>query len=427
MLDIAFIKENRAAVEKAILDKRAEPVDLDVLLALHEKRSALRGTVGEVNEARNRAAKERNVEEGRRLKEEGQRLEEELRTVEKEFVSLMIKLPNVPSADTPVGPDASVNKVLRQWGEPPKFSFKPKEHWELGAALGIIDTETAARVSGARFVYLKGDLVLMQFALISFALSVLTDAEKLARIAENANVKVPVTPFVPVIPPVMMQSAVMNMMGRLHPLDERYYFEQDDLVLVGSAEHTLGPLHMQQTFAERELPKRYVGYSTAFRREAGTYGKDTKGVLRLHHFDKLEMETFTLPEHGMAEQDFILAIQEYLMRELKLPHRVVIISTGDMGAPDHRQLDIETWFPGQNTYRETHTSDYMGGFQARRLGTKVRRADGKSEHVHMNDATAFAAGRTLAAILENYQEEDGSVRVPDALADYLGRERITRS
>jgi len=434
MLDIAFIKENRGVVEKAIKDKKGEEIDLDALLELYEDRSALRGQISTLNEERNKAASERNIEEGKRLKVEGQTLEEKLRAVEKEFVSIMIKIPNVPSADTPIGPDESANKILRKWGEPKKFSFKPREHWELGEDLGIIDTKTAAEVSGARFAYLKGDLVLMQFALINFALSVLTDKEKLEQIAQSAGVKVPVTAFIPVLPPVLMKSAVMNMMGRLDPIEERYYFEKDDLVFVGSAEHTLGPMHMNHLFGQKDLPLRYVGYSTAFRREAGTYGKDMKGIIRLHQFDKLEMETFLLPEHGMAEQDFIVAIQEYFMQQLEIPYQVVIISTGDMGMPDHRQIDIEAWMPGhpstdgsgRGAYRETHTSDYMGGFQARRLNTRVRRNDGKIEHVHMNDATAFAQ-RPLAVIMENYQEEDGSIKIPTVLQAYIGKEKIERS
>lgn len=426
MLDIAFIKEHADVVEKAIADKKGEPVDLKRVLKLHDELTQLRSKVSQINEERNKAAKERDIETGTRLKEEGQQLEEQLRVAEKEFISLMVKIPNIPSPDTPIGPDESANKVLRKWGEPKNFSFKPKEHWELGADLGIIDTETAAEISGSRFAYIKGDLALLQFALIQHVLSTLTNKEKLNTIAQDAGISVEVTPFVPIVPPVMMRSAVMNMMGRLHPLDERYYLEKDDLVLVGSAEHTLGPMHMGQKFEEKDLPLRYIGYSTAFRREAGTYGKDMKGILRLHQFDKLEMETFVLPEQGLAEQDFIVAIQEYLVQSLEIPYQVMIIATGDMGLPDHRQIDIECWLPGQDMYRETHTSDYMGGFQARRLNTRVKR-DKKSEHVHMNDATAFAVGRALIAIMENYQREDGSIDVPKVLQPYVGKERITRA
>jgi len=425
MLDINFIQENRDVVEKAIRDKKGEDVDLDAVLKLHEERTALRTKVSETNEARNKAAQDRNIEEGKRLKEEGQKLEEELRGVDKEFVSLMIKIPNVPSADTPVGEDESANKVLRSWGEKPEFSFKPREHWEIGYDLGIIDSETAADVSGSRFVYLKGEMVLMQFALIQFAFSILTNKEKLEEIAKNAGIEINPKPFIPVLPPMMVKTPIMNMMGRLHPIEDKFHLKEDDLVLIGSAEHTLGPMYMNKSIEEKELPLRYVGYSTAFRREAGTYGKDTKGIVRLHHFDKMEIESFTLPEDSYKEQDFIVAIQEYMMQQLELPYQVVIISTGDMGLPDHRQIDIEAWMPGFGDYKETHTSDLMGGFQARRLNTRIKRENGKREHAHMNDATVFSQ-RPLAVILENYQEEDGSVRIPRVLQQYVVKERITR-
>ena len=218
----------------------------------------------------------------------------------------------------------------------------------------------------------------------------------------------------------MMRSLVMNRMARLDPIDDRFYFEKDDLVLIGSAEHTLGPLHMDETLKEEQLPIRYAGYSPSFRREAGSFGKDTKGILRLHQFDKLEMESFVKPEDGLAEQDFMIAIQEHLMRKLALSHQTVLICTGDMGFPDQRQIDLETWMPGQNTYRETHSADYVGGFQARRLNTRLKRAGGEVEPVHMNDATVFAMGRTLIAIMENYQQEDGTITVPEVLCPFMG-------
>jgi seryl-tRNA synthetase len=230
--------------------------------------------------------------------------------------------------------------------------------------------------------------------------------------------------FVPVVPPVMIRPEVYERMDRLEPKEERYHIPSDDLYLIGSAEHTLGPLHMDETLAEKDLPIRYIGFSTSFRREAGSYGKDTRGILRVHQFDKLEMESFTVAEDSTTEQDFIVAVQEYLVRSLELPYQVVAICTGDMGKPDARQLDIETWMPGQNRYRETHTSDLMTDYQARRLGTKVKRANGKMELVHMNDATAFAIGRILIAIIENNQTADGKIRVPDVLQPYVGADLI---
>lgn len=427
MLDIKFIRENKDIVAKAIHDKRAEPVDLDALLKLHDERKSLQQKLEELSRQRKVAADARDIEGGKRLKEEAQPLEEAIEKAGKEFVALMIKLPNIPSPDTPVGPDESGNKVLRQWGEKPSFSFTPKAHWDLGKDLGVIDTESAAEISGARYTYLFGHLVLMQFALLKLAFDTLGNPEVLKTIAEEAGLSVDTKSFTPALPPVMMKSAVMNRMARLHPIDERYFFEKDDIVLVGSAEHTLGPLFMDKIIEEKDLPVRYVGYSTAFRREAGSYGKDTKGILRQHQFDKIEMETFCLPEHSLREQDFLVAIQEYLLRKLKIPHQTVLICTGDMGKPDYRQIDLECWMPGQDTYRETHSADLMQGYQARRLNTRVRRANGTIEHVHMNDATVLAIGRTLIAIMENYQNSDGSITIPDALRAYMGADVISKS
>jgi seryl-tRNA synthetase len=426
MLDITFIRENRDIVAKAIRDKKTAPVDLDLLIVRADQRKELKQRLSELNRERNQAAQERNIEKGKELKDQAQRVEEELARVEKEFISLMIQIPNIPSPDTPIGPDESGNKVIRQWGEKPTFNFEPKAHWDIGKDLNIIDTDSAGEISGARFSYLMGDLVLMQFALIKFVFEVLTNKETLDTIAEEAGLTISTKSFIPMLPPVMIKSAVMNRMARLHPIEERYFFEKDDLVLIGSAEHTMGPLFMDKIIEEKDLPIRYIGYSTAFRREAGAYGKDTKGILRQHQFDKIEMETFCLPEHSYQEQDFLVAIQEYLLRKLKIHHQTVLICTGDMGGPDHRQIDIECWMPGQGVFRETHSADLMQGYQSRRLNTRVRRTDGKIEHVHMNDATALALGRTLIAIIENYQQADGSITIPEVLRSYMSKDVISK-
>lgn len=436
MLDIHFIRENADLVKAGAAKKKVE-VDIDRLLQVDDERKALRQQMDDRKAEQNRmsgtiqradgAEKEKLIEQMRHVKEGFAELETKFDTLTEEWTKLLLAIPNLPSPDTPEGPDESANVVVREWGEKPQFAFTPKPHWEIGESLDIIDTQKAAQISGSRFAYLKGDLALLQFGLIQFALRALGSQETLESIAKEAGLEIPVRPFIPVIPPVMMRADVMGRMARLHPIEERYYFEKDELVFVGSAEHTLGPLHMDEVIEESKLPIRYVGYSTAFRREAGTYGKDTRGILRLHQFDKLEIETFVRPEDGYREQDFIVAVQEHLMRQLKLPYQVVAICTGDMGAPDHRQYDLNTWMPGQDTYRETHTSDYMGGYQARRLNTRVKDVEGNLSHVHMNDATVFAIGRTLIAIIENYQQEDGTVRVPEALVPYVGKEVLGRT
>jgi len=423
MIDINLLRENPELFKKACVSKNSK-VDIDRVIFLDSERRRVQQELDGVNAERKEAGKNRDVEKGKALKDAAALLEAETLRIEEEFRPLVYAVPNLPSSDTPVGKDDSENVVLRQWGTKRDFGFAPKDHMALGEALGIIDTEKATEVAGTRFAYLKGDLVLMQYALQQLAFSVVTHEGTLKTIIERAGLSVPSTPFVPVAPPLMIRPEVFQRMARLEPRDERYHIPSDDAFLIGSAEHTLGPLHMDETLQEAELPRRYVAFTPAFRREAGSYGKDTKGILRLHQFDKVEMESFALPEAGIAEQDFFVAIQEHLMQALGLPYQVVMTCTGDQGDPDARHLDIETWMPGEGKYRETHSADYMTDFQARRLATKVRRADGGNQFVHMNDATAVAMGRTMIAILENYQEADGSIRVPEVLVPLMGKDVI---
>jgi seryl-tRNA synthetase len=435
MLDIKFIRENKDVVMAGLKKKRSD-VDIDTLLALDEKRLAtmasaesLRSEQNKMNNSiaveKNDAVRQQMISEMKIVKDEFKQKEEELNVIMIEWQALMLKIPNIPSVDTPEGPDEDSNQVIREWGEKPQFMFTPKEHFELGKALGIIDTETAAEVASSRFSYLKGDLVLLQFALIQMCLEILTNKETLESIAQNAGLSLIPSTFTPVIPPVFVRPLVQVKMARYMAPEDHYVFPNDDLMLIGSAEHTLGSMHMNKIFEESELPVRYAGYSTAFRREAGTAGKDTNGILRQHQFDKLEIEVFSLPENGVQEQNFLVAIQEYVLQKLKLPYQVMLVCTGDMGFPDTRQIDINTWMPGQNKYRETHSSDFTGGFQSRRLNTRVRRSDGKIEPVHMNDATVVAIGRTLIAIIENYQQADGSIKIPDVLQKYIGKDTIS--
>ncbi|MEK7128552.1 MAG: serine--tRNA ligase [Patescibacteria group bacterium] len=430
MLDIKFIRENKDIVQAGAEKKRVK-IDIQSLIALDDERLKLLKEIetlrAEVNKVSNDIVRDQDpalkiqlIEEMRVVKEEIKTKEENLKKIIEEWQKMMLKIPNIPSVDTPEGADETANKVLRSWGEKPQFSFTPKEHYEIGKVLGIIDTDTAGEVSGSRYAYLKGDLVPMQFGLIQMCLEILTNKETLEKIAKDANISITPSVFLPVIPPVFIRPLIQVKMARYMTPEDHYMFPNDDLMLIGSAEHTLGSMHMNKIFEEKDLPIRYAGYSTAFRREAGAAGKDTNGILRQHQFDKLEMEVFSLPENSMQEQNFLVAIQEYVLQLLKLPYQVVAVSTGDMGFPDNRQIDIETWMPGQNKYRETHSSDSTGGFQSRRLNTRVRRADGKIEPVHMNDATVVAIGRMLIAIIENYQQADGSVKIPEVLKKYMG-------
>lgn len=368
-----------------------------------------------------------NREAAIKLKGELKSLEEELNGKAIARLEAARAVPNLLHQDVVVGKSEQDNKVVKVWGEPTRFSFKPKDHLELGESLGLIDTKKAGEISGARFAYLKNEAVLLQFGLISFVLGVLTSEKEVRKIAKGVSPKVSSKPFTPVVVPTMIRPEIYKRMARLTESDknERYYLPQDDLYLIGSAEHTLGPLHMDETLKEEVLPIRYIGYSTSFRREAGSYGKDTKGILRQHQFDKLEMESFCSPEDSEGEQMFLVAVQEYFLQKLKIPYRVVSICSADMGAPDFRQIDIECWIPSQNKYRETHTSDLMTDYQSRRLNTRVEKRNGEKVFAHMNDATAFAIGRILIAILENYQTEDGSIKIPKVLVPFVGAKQIS--
>ncbi len=420
MLDIQSILKNKDIIETAMRNRQVPPPDFAQLETVYKKRIALVQEVDDLNRQKNLAAKERDNTKGTQVKEQLRVTEEKLRVTTQELMQLLVTIPNVPLADVPIGKDESDNVVLRECGDKPAFSFTPKSHWDIGRALGSIDSERGVKVAGSRFTFLKGDIVKLQFAIIQFVLDVVTDTQKLNSIAKGANLSVSTKPFIPVLPPVMVKPDMLFGMARLDPREDKFFLEQDELFLAGSAEHALGAMHADEILDQDDLPLRYIGYSTAFRREAGSYGKDTKGILRQHQFDKMEFESFTAPEDSRNEQDFLVAIQEYLIQQLAMPYRVVAICTGDMGDPDARQIDIEMWMPGQNTYRETHSADLTGAYQSRRLGIRMRPSGGKGQldYVHMNDATVFAMGRLLIALMENYQQEDGTVTVPEVLQQY---------
>jgi seryl-tRNA synthetase len=439
MLDILYIKANRDLIIEVAKNKKVT-VDIDRLLEVYEERQNFLQQIEQFRADKNTIANEMKqivtlsveekttlIEKGKQIKDSLTNLETQYEELNAEYQNLLYQVPNIYSDDTPIGLTEDENVILRQVGDKPSFDFTPQEHWQLGKALNLIDTEKSAEVSGSRFAYIKGDLVLLQFALIQWVLSVLQNNTLIESIAKQANLNIPNKSYTPVLPPVLMKLDVMKRMGRLDPIDDRYQTTEDGLMLVGSAEHTLGPIHMDEILDYKQLPLRYVGYSTAFRREAGTYGKDMKGILRLHQFDKIEIEVFSDKDNGFAEQELILAIQEYLMQQLELPYQVVLKCSGDMGTPDVRAYDIETWLPGQNQYRETHTSDYMGDFQARRLQTRYKDSEGQKHFVHMNDATVFAIGRILIAIMENYQQVDGSIGIPQILQSYIHKEIISNT
>lgn len=427
MLDPKIIRDDPDFVKRGVAAKGHDPAIIDTFLDLDGEVRRLTTEIERLRAERKRVAGigSEAVALGREIKQQLADLEGQLAQAEPEYQRLLWQIPNLPLPDVPLGTSEDDNRVIREVGVKRVFDFVPKPHWELGEALDVIDKERAAKVTGARFAYLKGKLALLQFALIQHVFAIVTNRDTIKEIATRANLDVADTPFIPVVPPVMVKPEAYDRMARLEPRDDRYHIPSDDLYLIGSAEHTLGAMHMDEILNEADLPLRYVGYSTAFRREAGTYGKDTKGVLRLHQFDKLEFESFTAKEDAVKEQDFLVAIEEYLMQSLAIPYQVIEKCTADIGDPDARGFDINTWMPGQGVFRETHTADLMTDYQSRRLKTRVKRLNGDNEYVHMNDATAIAIGRTLVAVMENYQQADGSIRVPAALVPYCGFDAIS--
>jgi seryl-tRNA synthetase len=429
MIDLNDLRHRPDAYQAAV-DNRAIKLDVHAFLHLDKKRHELLTEVEQMRATKNTVSKDvpkmtgeektKAIGEMKKLSELLKAKEEELTEAEEKWMKTQLALPNLPLPEVPVGLSEEENVVIRTHGTPRTFDFQVRDHVAIGKDLDVIDVEQAAVVSGSRFAYLKGDAARLQMALIQMTFSILGDEKILEQVAKKAGLKVSTKPFVPVLPPVIMRREVMDRMDRLQPEDQRYLLPEDGQVLVGSAEHTLGPYFMEKTFAEADLPIRFIGYSTAFRREAGTYGKDMGGILRVHQFDKLEMESFTTAAAGADEQHFIVALQEYLLQQLEVPYRVLQKCTYDIGKPNANGIDIECWLPAQNAYRETHTSDYMTDFQARRLGTFYKSEDGKKRLVHMNDATAFAIGRTLIALLENHQNADGSVTIPKVLRPYMG-------
>lgn len=417
MLDIQFIYDNQAAIAAAIKHKGVA-ADLSKLLDLDRQRRQLITALEELRQKRNQLAasqSEQNVEQGRRIKGEIAQLEKSLIPVEEAFRAELYRIPNLPSEDTPIGDSEADSKILYSFGTKPEFDFQPKAHWEMS---DFLDEERAVRLSGKRFTFLKGDFVLLQLALIQYGFAVLTDQDILAQILKRHSLELSSRPFLPILPPTMMRTAPYLATNRLQPQEMTFKLADNDLWLTGSAEHTLCAYHMNETLALEDLPVRLVGYNTAYRREVGSAGKDTRGIMRQHQFDKLEMETFSTPETSFDEHRFMIAIQQYLMEELELPFRTVLKCTCDMGGPNIRGVDIETWMPGQAVFMETNSADYLGDYQTRGLNTKFVDSDKVKRLLHTNDATVFCQ-RHVVAILENNQTAEGRIKVPTVLQPYL--------
>ncbi len=408
MLDIKYIQENPDKVQEAAKNKGVL-VDVGALLDTDREYRELSTQVQNLRAERNIAAKERSIEKGKEIKSELEALEPRLKELEEKLHMLLWSIPNPAKDDVKVGKDDTENEVIRKYKEPTSFSFKPRDHVELGQLLDIIDIERAAKVSGSRFYYLKNEGVALEQALLRFALDTL--------VPEG---------FTPVIPPVLITEDTMSRLGYMENGgdEDMFRLEKDGLILVATAEQSIVPMHRDETLSEKELPKRYVGYSPSFRREAGSYGKDTKGILRVHQFNKVEMVSFVKKGEDDAEHEYLLGLEEKFFTELGIPYQVVKMCTGDLGFPAARKFDIEAWIPTQEKYREVTSVSTVTDFQSRRLNTKYRTNDG-TEYVQILNGTAFSIGRPIIAILENYQQEDGTVIIPEVLRKYTGFDKIS--
>ena len=402
------IRNDPEVFKKGIKAKGREEKIIDEILNYDKEYRALLAEIEFLRAELNNLSREKkfdqdHLEKARGTKERIKELEKQLEPIENKLENLLYQIPNLPLADVPVGKDETENVVLREVGKKPDFKFEPKDYLTLVEDKWI-DVKRAAKVSGTRFGYLKNEAVLLEYALVRWVMETLKEKG-----------------FTPVVPPAMISYKAMKAMGYIDSekdLAERYYFPQDDLFLIGTAEQAIGPMHMDEILDEKQLPLRYIAFSPCFRREAGSYGKDTKGIWRVHYFEKLEMFIFCTPEQSEKEHQLILSIEEELMQTLKIPYRVVQLCTGDLSNPSAKSFDIEAWLPSQNRYAETHSCSNCTDYQSRRLNIRYRSKEGL-KFVHTLNGTAFAIGRILVAIIENYQQEDGTIKIPEILRKYL--------
>lgn len=420
MLDIAFIRNNPEVVKEGIRKKRMK-MDIDELLAVDEQVRELRTAVEKLRAERNRISKQipglggdekvKAVAQVKQFKESLSAKEPALKEAEEWFEGLMLMVPSPPLPEVPDGESDDDNVEVRKFREPTQFDFEPKDHLDLAVALDIVDMKRSAKVSGARMFYLKNEGALLEFALFQFGLNHLVSKG-----------------FRPMIVPQLVRREAMVGTG-FFPLGEEDTFtlEKDDLYLIGTSEVSLVSYHMDEILAEKELPKRYCGYSTCFRREAGSYGRDTRGFYRLHQFNKVEQVVICEndPEASAREHRLLLSNAEEIMQALGLPHRVALACGAEIGQGQVLKHEIETWMPSRGKYSETHSCSSLYEFQARRLKIRWRAKDGKTQYCHTLNNTALASPRILIPILENFQNEDGSVTIPEVLRPFMnGLERI---
>jgi seryl-tRNA synthetase len=420
MLDLKAIRSDPERI-KAALARRGAAEQVDELLALDARRrellpevenaqaerKTLSKQIGERKQAGEDAEELMATVQG--LKERAESAKEELEQVEAKLAELAPTLPNIPDPDAPEGLTEEDAVVIREVGERPQFDFEPRDHLEIGTELGLIEMEKAAELSGSRFAYLKGDLVLLELALVRFAIDLVR--------GEGHE---------PVVPPVLVREGALEGTGMFPgDRDQIYEIPKDELFLTGTSEVALAGLHAGEILDGAELPLRYCAFSTCFRREAGAAGRDTRGIFRVHQFDKVEMFSFVEPDASRDEHERLLAIEERILGELEIPYRVVNVAVGDLGAPAAKKYDCEAWIPSQGRFRELTSCSNTTDYQARRLGARYRAEEGAApQTLHTLNGTACAVGRTIIALIENRQESDGGFTLPKTLHQYGAPDRI---
>ena len=421
MLDINFIRENSEKVKKAVQEKGLT-VDVDKLLEVDKVRRELVQQVDDLRQQRNIVSKERNIEKGREIKEKLDGLEKELKPIEEKFQEMMLYVPNIPAPDAPIGPNSDSNEEISKWGEIPEFSFPVKDHIELGKILDIIDLEQGVKVSGFRGYYLKNEGAMLHWAVLRFAMD-----------------KIQKAGFKLMVPPTLVHEQALVGSGHLpHGKENIYQISnpgkletgeeiKNPVYLTGTSEPSLLAYFMGKTIDEADLPIKVCAMTQCYRSEIGDYGRDTKGLYRVHEFTKVEQVVIT--KNSLEESEAIFQemqkISEELMQELNIPYHILATSTGDMGAGKYRMNDIEGWMPGRGKYGETHSNSNLTDWQARRASIKFKTKDGKTEYAYTLNNTVAASPRILIAIIENNQQEDGSVVVPEVLRQYTGFEKIS--
>ncbi len=417
MLDLNFIRNNPGVVKQACQDKQLEPQVVDDLLEIDQKRRFLKQQVDEIRRRINNNAEqvekqvhqgskpdEELIEKGRQLKNELKKVEPEFKEVQQEFEQLMLQIPNIPADDVPISADESGNKIMKQVGELPQFDFTPLPHDQIMEQLDWLDTERGVKIGGFRSYFLKNKAVLLEQAILRLALDYMVDQG-----------------FTAMTVPVMVKQAALIGTGFFPWGKEDHYQTQDNKYLTGTAEVALTSYYMNETLVEDDLPIKLAGLSPCYRREVGAHGKDTQGVIRVHQFNKVEQVVLTKADQEASSRwhKKMISFSEELLQQLGLPYQMVLMSSGDMGAGQHKKYDLETWFPSQNCYRETHSASSFHDFQTRRLKIKYQAKDGQTKFAYSLNNTVLATPRLLAAIVENCQQADGTVKIPKILQKYL--------